>query len=649
MRRIGVFICWCGRNIAQTVDVDMVKEELEKHPGVAYASTYQYLCSDPGQMIISLAIKKKKLDGVVIASCSPTLHESTFRKTAQAAGLNPHQVEIANIREQCSWVHADKGAATKKAIRIAKSLVEKVALNESLEPIKVPVTKRSLVIGAGISGIQAALDIANQGYEVVLVERDAAIGGHMAQLSETFPTLDCSQCILTPKMVEVSKHPNIRLLAYSEVKNVEGSVGNFKVTIERKPRFVTDKCTACGDCAAKCPVKVKSEFNEGLSERKAVYIPSPQAVPAIYTIDEEHCLMKTKEKCGLCATICEPGAIDFDMQPETIEVEVGGILVATGFGLYPVADVAEYGYGKYPDVINGLQFERLLSASGPTEGEVQRPSDGKIPKEVVFISCIGSRDPENAYPYCSRICCMYTAKHAMLYKHTVHDGQAYVFYMDVRSGGKGYEEFVQRGQEEDGTIYLRGRVSKVFQRGDKLVVWGADTLTNRKVEIEADLVVLATAITANKGVKELTQILKIGINEFGFLNEAHPKLRPVESISHGFYLCGCAQAPKDIPDSVAQAGAAASKVGELLSKDNLEREPTIVGVNSDLCCGCALCIPVCPYSAREMDPEEGKVVVNEVLCESCGSCAAACPTGAAQQKNLTDIQIMNMVKVLMED
>ncbi len=528
--------------------------------------------------------------------------------------------------------------------------MEKLELNESLKPVEGPVVKRALVIGAGISGIQAALDIAGQGYEVVLVESDPAIGGHMAQLSETFPTLDCSQCIMTPKMVEVSKSDNIRLLAYSEVKNIEGSVGQFKVTIERKPRYVQiEKCTACGNCSQKCPVKVKSELNEGLADRKAIYIPSPQSVPACYTIDAERCLKLTKDKCGLCEKVCEAGAVDYKMEPEIIEVEVGAIVVATGYDLYPVAEIGEYGYGKYPDVLHGLQFERLLSASGPTSGNVRRPSDGKVPKEVVFLSCIGSRDQENAYPYCSRICCMYTAKHAMLYQHNVHDGQAYVFYMDIRSGGKGYEEFVQRGMEEDGTIYLRGRVSKVFQRGDKLVVWGADTLTNRKVEIEADMVVLATAIMPRKGIKELAQLLKIDLNEHGFINEAHSKLRPVESLSQGIFLCGCAQAPKDIPDSVSQAGAAAAKVGELLSREKLEQEPTIVGADSDLCCGCTMCISVCPHNARALDPEERKAVVHEALCKNCGSCVASCPTGAAQQCNHTDDQVMSKVKVLIED
>jgi heterodisulfide reductase subunit A len=644
MKRIGVFVCWCGSNIAGTLDVGRVVEAARKFPGVVHAEDYKYLCSDPGQNIVQKAIRDHNLDAVVISACTPNLHETTFRKTVELAGVNPYQCEIANIREQCSWVHEDGETATDKAIKIVRGIVEKVRRNESLEPITAPLTKRALVIGAGISGVQAALDIADAGYEVILVERKPSIGGHMAQLSETFPTLDCSQCILTPKMVEVSRHPRIKLMTYSEVLEIGGFLGNFDVKILKKPRYVDESlCNGCNECAEVCPVVVPNEFEQGLSSRHAIYVPFPQAVPSVYTLDAEACLGLFPLACEKCRSVCEVQAINYDQEPEIIEEKVGAVVVATGYDLYPIENIKEYGNGRTPDVIDGLHFERLLSASGPTQGEVRRPSDGKIPKEVVFVQCAGSRDTERGKPYCSKICCMYTAKHAMLYKHKVPDGQAYIFYIDVRAGGKGYEEFYQRGVEEDGTVYLRGKVSRVFQDDGKVVVWGSDTLTGKKIEIAADLVVLAAPIVPSEGTEELAKRLKIQTDINGFMNEVHPKLRPVESITAGFFLAGAGQAPKDIPEAVAQASGAASKVVALFSSDVVHHDPMIVGVDEDLCSGCGVCVGVCPFNARELDTERKKVRVIEVLCEGCGACGAACPTGAAQQRNLTDAQLESMV------
>ncbi len=651
-KRIGVFVCHCGTNIAGTVDVKRVAEELASYPGVAYSTDYTYMCSDPGQNLVKDAIRKHKLDGVIVAACSPTLHEATFRRAGRAAGVNPYEVEIANIREQCSWVHqGDKDAATAKAVRIIKSMVEKAKLDEPLEPIAVPMMHRALVVGGGIAGIQAALDIANAGYETVLVEKDPSIGGHMAQLSETFPTLDCSQCIMTPKMVEVAQHPRIKLLTYSEIEDVSGFVGSFKVKIRKKASYVDrDKCTGCGLCMEKCPSKTPSEFDEGLAMRKAIYTPFPQAVPNKPVLDAAHCTYFLKDgKCGICAKICPLSCIDYTQEDEIIEEEVGAIVVATGYDLYPICNIGEYGGGKYPDVITSLQFERMLSASGPTGGEVRRPSDGKVPKEVVFLTCVGSRDPESHMPYCSKVCCMYLTKHAMLYKHKVHDGQAYLFYMDVRTAGKGYEEFYTRASEEDDVLYVRGKVSKVFEEDGKVMVWGVDTLIGEKVEIAADLVVLGLATVPNPAAKALANKLKIHTDEWGFLSEAHPKLRPVESLAPGFYLAGAAQGPKDIPEAVAQASAAASKVAALFAEKEYYREPIIACIDEDSCAGCRVCISVCPYDAAEFDEEKGVARIKEAICEGCGACIAACPSGSASQKNLTDDQIYNMVSAALED
>jgi heterodisulfide reductase subunit A2 len=646
MKQLGVFVCHCGRNIAATVDVAAVVEAVRTHGGVVHVEDYAYMCSEPGQALLKRRIGEHRLDGVIVAACSPRLHENTFRIAARQAGLNPYLLEIANIREQCSWVHPDPAIATAKAIRIVRGLLEKVRLNEPLEPIAIPLTRTALVIGGGIAGIQAALSIANSGHQVLLVERDPSLGGHMAQLSETFPTLDCSQCILTPKMVEVSRHPRIRIMTYTEVESLAGFVGNFTVTIRQKARLVDwEKCTGCGDCVARCPVKtIPSEFERGLAARKAIYRPFPQAVPNKVVIDRARCVM-----CRLCAKACPADAIDYAQEDAFVEERVGAIVVATGYETYPVLNIQEYGGGELPDVIDGLAFERLLSASGPTGGEVRRPSDGVIPKNVVLIACAASRDPERYFSYCSKICCMYTAKHAMLYKHRVHDGRAYVFYMDIRAGGKQYEEFVQRATTAEQVVYLRGRVSRLYRDGDTVVVCGVDTLSGAVVEIRADLVVLATAMRPAAGIEKLARTLKVGIDAHVFLHEAHPKLRPLESLTAGIYLAGCAQAPRDIPDTVAQASGAAMMVASLFASDELLHEPSVVGTDAARCRGCGLCIPVCPYQARELNQERQIAEVNAALCEGCGACAAACLSGAAQQRNLTDEQLLNMAAVLAAD
>ncbi len=648
MKRIGVFICHCGLNIAETVDVKKVAGAISKHPSVVHVVDYTYMCSDPGQDMIKGAIVEKKLDGVIVAACTPTLHETAFRNAIASAGLNPYQFENANIREQCSWAHEDKGRATEKAIKTIKSMIEKLKLNQSLTPTSVPITKRALVIGGGIGGMQAALDMANSGHEVVLVEKTSSIGGRMAQLSETFPTLDCASCILTPKTVEVGHHPNIKLLTYSEVEGIEGYIGNFKVKIRRKAAFVDwDKCTGCGICSEKCPVNVPSEFDRHMGTRKAIYIPFPQAVPKKPVIDSEHCIYFRTGKCKLCEKQCPTGAVDYGQEDTLIEENVGVIIVATGYDLLSKESVSEYGYGKYKDVIDGLQFERLLSASGPTTGEIKRPSDGRIPKEVVFVQCVGSCDPERGMPYCSKICCMYTAKHAKLYKHAVPDGQAYVFYIDIRSAGKGYQEFVQQAIENEKIIYLRGRVSRIFQDGGddgKLIVWGVDTLTGKKIEIAADMVVLAMAAVPNEGVKELAKKLKISTDAFGFITEAHPKLRPIDTATRGIFLAGCSQAPKDIPDTVAQASGAAARAITILSKPELEIDPLIAAVDEEICTGCGICVEVCAYNARELHEITKIAGVNEALCVGCGACISACPSNASIHKNFTKEQILRMVE-----
>jgi heterodisulfide reductase subunit A2 len=656
MSRIGVFICHCGENIGATVDCEKVAKTVASMPGVAHSVDYKYMCSDPGQNLIRQAIKEKNLTGVVVAACSPRMHESTFRRACAESGLNPYLCEMANLREHCSWVHAKSDATTDKAVDLVSMLVEKVKRNKPLHPIKVPVTKTALVIGGGIAGIQASLDIANAGQKVVLVEREPSIGGHMSQLSETFPTLDCSQCILTPRMVEVAQHPNITLYTYSEIESVSGFIGNFTARIRKKARSIDEKlCTGCGNCVTACSIKkIPSEFNTGLEMRSAIYVPFPQAVPNKPVIDRTRCSYFKSGKCKFCESKCPAKAIRFDQQDEIIEIQVGAIVTATGFNVAETSFFPEYGYGQYKDVITGLQFERLLSASGPTLGEVKRPSDGKVPKKVVFIACAGSRDPAKGIEYCSKICCMYTAKHAMLYKHKVHNGEAYVFYMDIRAAGKGYDEFVRRAIEDDHVQYIRGRVSRVYERNGTLVVKGADTLLGaQQVEIDADLVVLATAGISNNGAEELAQKLHVSYDSHKFFSEAHPKLRPVETNSAGIFLAGACQAPKDIPESVSQASAAASKVIGLFSQNEMTREPVIAVVNRTLppvfstCMGCFMCQGACPYNAierEEIKTRDGQLIktvakVNPGLCQGCGTCVAFCRSKSIDLQGYSNEQV----------
>lgn len=653
--KIGVFVCHCGTNIASTVDVEEVARAASSLPKVKYAGTYKYMCSAPGQALIKEMIGKQGLDRIVVCACSPGLHEKTFRKCLEETGVNPYLVEIANIREHCSWVHRDRAAATRKAIEIVRLAVAKVSRDRPLEKTYVPIEKRVLIIGGGISGIQSAIDIAFAKFPAVIVEREPSIGGRMARFDKTFPTLDCAACILTPKMVTVAQNKYVTIHTYSEIEEVSGHVGNFKVKIRKRARSVDlSKCTGCGACWNKCPVKVPSEFDLGLGKRTAIYVPFPQAVPNVPVIDRENCLYFKSKKCGLCQKVCPFGAINYQMQDEIIEENFGAIIVATGFTQFDHSVYGEYGYGKYKDVITGLHFERMVNSSGPTAGKIVRPSDGKEAQDVVFIQCVGSRDEQKGVPYCSRLCCMYTAKHALLLKEHNKDAQAYVFYIDIRAAGKNYEEFVKRVQDEYGAVYLRGRVSRIFEKGGKLVVRGADTLSGAQIEIKADLVVLATGLIAQNDAAKLAQMLHIPYDQNNLFTEAHPKLAPVETITSGVFLTGACQSPKDIPDTVATASAASVKALGLLIQDKLEREPLIAKVDKNLCSGCKACIEACPFNAIELKEIEDRAAkirrnvaeVIEGVCTGCGNCTAVCRMSAIDLEGFTNRQIMEEINAI---
>ncbi|MCH3987120.1 MAG: CoB--CoM heterodisulfide reductase iron-sulfur subunit A family protein [Lachnospiraceae bacterium] len=662
MQKIGVFVCHCGTNIAATVDVEAVAEAARHVPGVVYATDYTYMCSQSGQDLIKDAVKKYGLTGVVVCSCSPRMHEKTFRKAVNSVGMNPYLLEIANIREQCSWVHKDKEIGTQKAIALMKAAVAKAELDSPLTAGETPVVKRALVIGGGIAGMQTALDIADAGYDVDIVEKNPTIGGKMAQLDKTFPTLDCSSCIVTPKMVDVGQNEKIHIYSYSEVTDVKGFVGNFKVTIKRKARYVDEtKCTGCGLCTEKCPMKkAPNEFNLGLNNRTAIYIPFAQAVPKVATIDPNYCLMLNKGVCGLCSKVCGAGAINYKDTDKEIEVEYGAIVAATGYEIMDVSKYDEYAYSQSPDVVTSLEYERLMNAAGPTGGELLRPSDHKRPKTIVFVQCVGSRECDSTRggkPYCSKICCMYTAKHAMLTKDHYPDTDIYVFYIDVRTPGKNFDEFYRRAVEQYGVHYIKGAVGKVTPENGKLIVQASDLLMNEQLTINADMVVLAAAIEPSHSARHLATLLTASMDTNDWFTEAHPKLRPVESPTAGVFLSGVCQGPKDIPETVAQAGAAASKVIGLLSKDKLAGNPCVAHSDEMMCTGCSQCADVCPYGAityvdkefrmRDRTTKVRRVAqVNPAVCQGCGACTVTCPSGAMDLNGFSNSEIMAEVDAL---
>ncbi len=653
--KIGVFVCHCGSNIEATVDTARVARIALTYPDVAFATDTMYTCSEQGQQSIVDAVKERGLDGVVVASCSPRMHELTFRRAVERAGLNRYMFEMANIREHVSWIGKDREANTNKAAELVRLAVEKLRRDKPLFAKQFDVTKRVLVIGGGVAGIQAALDAAEGGLEVVLVERESTIGGKMAKLDKTFPTIDCSSCVLAPKMVDVAQHPNIKLYAYSEVESVAGFVGNFTATIRKKAAYVDwSLCTGCGTCTERCPAKKTPDaFNENVGPTTAINIPFPQAIPKKAVINAAYCRKLKDGKCGVCAKVCPSGAIRYDMEDEIVTEQVGAVIAATGYDLTDWTPLGEYGGGRYPDVITGLQYERMLSASGPTGGHVQRPSDGLEPKTVAFIQCVASRDRSLDRPYCSGFCCMYTAKQAILTRDHIPDSRSYVFYMDIRAPGKLYDEFTRRAVEEYGVEYVRGRVSAIqpTPRPDGTmgyIVRAADTLQGKPVEIDADLVVLAVGAEGSKNAGRLAEKLRISYDHYGFFMERHPKLGPVETNTAGVYLAGACQGPKDIPSSVAQGSAAAAKVLSLFSKPKLENDPQVALVDARRCVGCGKCINVCPYQAIKESQVRGetKAEVVEAVCQGCGLCTATCPQGAIQVAHFTDNQILAEVNAL---
>lgn len=638
--RIGAFICECGVNIAGAVDCNAVADYISTLPNVTTAVVNKYTCSDAGQEEIKKAIKDLDLNRVLVASCTPKTHEPIFRACVEEAGLNPYLFEFVNIREHCSWIHMwEKEDATRKAKELVRMGVARAALLEPLQSSEVPVTNKALVIGAGVTGMQAAMDIGDMGFQVYLVEAGPSIGGKMAQLDKTFPTNDCSICILGPKMVEVNRNPNIEIMSYSEVEEVDGYVGNFSAKVKHKARYVDiDLCSGCNSCVEKCPVEVPYwEFNEGIGTRKAVYVPFPQAVPLRALIDKSICI-----DCGACSKACERGAIKMDQEDTFSELEVGVIIVCVGYDVYDPEPNHDFGFGLYDNVITTMEFERLINASGPTMGKVVRPSDVVQPKRIGFVQCVGSRDV-NSNIYCSSFCCMASLKNAQLIKEKYPDTEVYIMYMDMRTPFRMYEEFYNRARDMN-IHFIRGRPAEVTENEDKNIIARIeDTLTNKIENLELDMMVLSVGAVSPDSTEKIRQILKVSRAADGFMMEAHPKLKPVDTTLDGIFIGGMTQGPKDIPYSISQGSACAARATRFLAQGKALTEGITIAVDDDICVGCGVCVPMCPFQALKMD-DDGKLEIIKALCKGCGTCAVACPSGALQQSHYKNNQILAQVR-----
>jgi heterodisulfide reductase subunit A len=653
--KVGVYVCHCGTNIAGKVAVEEVAQWAGEQPNVEIARDYKFMCSSLGQELIEEDIKDKGLTRVVVAACSPHMHEKTFRGACNRAGLNPFLFEMANIREHDSWTTDDNEAATQKAKALVRGAIERVVHHQPLEPLPVDINPNTLIVGGGIAGISAALELAEAGYHVYMVERQPSIGGHMAQLDKTFPTLDCSACILTPKMVDVGQHDNITLLSWSEVEKVEGYLGNFTVTVRKKARYVNEElCTGCGICIEKCPKKVvDEEFEVGLGTRKAIYTPFPQAVPKYPVIDTENCTYFIRGKCKACQIFCPTEAIDFEQEDEMVTFEVGNIILATGYQLFDVRRIPRYGYGRLANVFTSLEFERMVNAAGPTGGKIVLRDMETEPKSVAIVHCVGSRD-QNYHEYCSKVCCMYSLKFAHLVHERLPDAEVYNFYIDIRTPGKGYEEFYHRLLDE-GTNFIRGRVAEISdvprtpgEKG-KLVVQAEDTLLMIQRRVPVDMVILSPAMEAYGDSREVSQLFKMGCDFEGFFIERHPKLDPVATMTEGIFIAGACQGPKDIPDSVAQGAAAAARVASLIARGTVMMEPVRASIDEEKCCGCRLCNELCPYNAIEFHEDRKVSEVITALCQGCGACVATCPSEAISGAHFTNDQVMAEIEGVLWD
>ena len=640
MGKTAVFLCHCGDNIAATVDIEKLKKEFSKDKNLV-VKNHMFLCSEAGQqMILDTLDKNKDVDRLVIASCSPKHHWNIFKDCVKQK-LNAYMFEMANIREHCSWVHSDREEATKKAYSIIKGAINKVQHHEPIGTVDVPVKRDVLVIGAGIAGMHASLELADKGFHVYLVEKEASIGGNMTKLGRTFPTDDCSMCTVSPIMNEVKAHPNIELLTLSEVVGLSGRVGDYNVTVETKPRYVDlDRCTACGLCTEKCPVSIPNNYNLGLDKTKAIHIPFDGSVPNAAFIEEEACLKINKGVCGICEKVCPADAVDFNQKKERRELKVGAIVVATGYQQTDLSNT-EY-YYEHPDVITGLELERMIVPSGPTGGKVVCPSDGREPKTITFIQCAGSRDKRHK-EYCSNICCMYSIKNAKIMRAKFPDATINMCYIDIRAPGRRNEEYYALAREKNINMIM-GRPSQIMDAPDGRLFFDVfDKATNKFMRVESDLIVLATALEPSEGTKRMAKVLHLQYGMDKFLSPLHVKIAPVDTTTEGIYIIGTAEGPKSIQDSITDAGAAASRVATILKDDVATVDLTTAVIDPDKCTRCGLCREACRYGAITESYE-----VVDMACKGCGKCVSVCPEDAIEIRHLTKAQLRAQVDGILE-
>jgi len=645
--RVGVFVCHCGHNIAGTVDVAEVANYAKNLPNVVKAEHYMFMCSKPGVQMLKDSIEELGVNRTVVASCSKNQHGRTFANAIQEMGLNKHRHQQVNVREFNSWVHQkEKEKATDKAKKLVEAGVNRARKLEDVETRRIPTTKAALVIGAGIAGLRSAHDLAELGIPVYLIEKLSTIGGHMTQLNKTFPTLECPQCSISPLTNGVANHPLVELYTNAQIKSVDGSMGNFEVEVEIKPRYVKDNCTSCGECAAHCPVELPSEWDSGMSVRKAIYKAYPQAIPATYVRDKKNCI-----ECNTCINICPVQAVDFSMQPETKTFKVGSIVVAAGYDEYDPSEIDAYHYGQegYEDVITQLKLERMLAPGSLTNSQVLRPSDAKIPKSIVMIQCVGSRNDQVGNEYCTGVCCKFAIKNAKIVKDMYPDTDVTICYIDVRTPGLNFEELYKSAQEA-GVRFIRGRPSEILRDPitGNLNVIVEDTLSMTPLQLKADMVVLSAAMVPPDGIGPLGSKLHVLRSKEGFLKEFHIKMNPTLSSKGGIFLAGAIQGPKDISETVAQAGNAAAIAAAPLVKGYIEKEMLVPTVDYDLCVRCGLCKTVCAPAAIEIN-DDGTPMVNEIACKSCGMCMPACPTGAIQLVNFRDDEMLDEILPLVKE